>query len=85
MARHLLHDRDGALADERDMQRVGAHAVARDTAGGVGGTEAGGLGANLGSQVLELLCFPGPEADPVQPELSPVVWHHRDHDLLGFR
>jgi hypothetical protein len=33
----LLHDRDGALADERDRHRMGAHAVARDAAGGVGG------------------------------------------------
>jgi hypothetical protein len=28
-----LHDRDGALADERDRNRMGAHALARDTAG----------------------------------------------------
>ena len=33
----LLHDRDGALADERDRYGMGAHAVARDAAGGVGG------------------------------------------------
>jgi hypothetical protein len=39
MARHLLHDRDGALADERDRHRVGTHAVACDAAGGVGGFE----------------------------------------------
>jgi len=32
---------DGALADERDRHRMGAHAVARDAAGGVGGTEEG--------------------------------------------
>jgi len=30
----LLHDRNGALADERDRHRVGAHAVARGAAGG---------------------------------------------------
>ena len=35
-ARDVLHDWDGALADQRDRHRVGAHAVARDTAGGVG-------------------------------------------------
>jgi hypothetical protein len=35
----LRHDRHGALADERDGHRVGAHAVARDAAGGVGGVE----------------------------------------------
>jgi V8-like Glu-specific endopeptidase len=33
----VLHGRDGALADGRDGHRVGAHAVARDAAGGVGG------------------------------------------------
>jgi hypothetical protein len=32
----VLHDRDGALANERDGHRLGAHAVARDAAGGVG-------------------------------------------------
>src|SRR5215813_5483001 len=31
------HHRHGALADERDGHRVGAQAVARDAAGGVGG------------------------------------------------
>ena len=36
MARDLLHDRNGALADERDRHRMGAHAVARGAAGGVG-------------------------------------------------
>jgi hypothetical protein len=35
-ARDLLHDGDGALTDERDGHRMGAHAVARDAAGGVG-------------------------------------------------
>src|SRR5262245_16192274 len=37
----LLHDRDGALAHERDGHRMGADALARDTAGGVGGVDAG--------------------------------------------
>jgi hypothetical protein len=31
---------DGALADERDGHRLGAHAVARDAASGVGDAEA---------------------------------------------
>jgi len=35
--RDVLHDRDGALAHERDGHRVGPHAVACDAAGGVGG------------------------------------------------
>jgi hypothetical protein len=42
MARDVLHDRHGARTDERDGHRVGAHAVARDAAGGVGGDEEGG-------------------------------------------
>ena len=33
----VLYDRDGAFADERDGHRVGADALARDAAGGVGG------------------------------------------------
>ena len=37
LARDVLHDLDGALAAERDRHRVGAHALARDAAGGVGG------------------------------------------------
>jgi hypothetical protein len=35
----ILHDGDGALADERDWYGMGAHALARDAAGGVGGVE----------------------------------------------
>src|SRR5262249_9067098 len=35
---HLsLCDRDGSLADQRDRHRMGAYAVARNAAGGVGG------------------------------------------------
>ena len=33
---------DRALAHERDGHRAGAHTVARDAAGGVGGAQAGG-------------------------------------------
>src|SRR5207245_1933182 len=40
MARDVLHNRDGALADERDRDRMGAHAVARDAARGVGRAQA---------------------------------------------
>jgi hypothetical protein len=35
------HNRDGALADERDRHRVGTDAVAHDAAGGVGSAEKG--------------------------------------------
>jgi len=44
----LLYDGDGALADERDGHRLGADAVARDAAGGVGGGEEGQRCRNLG-------------------------------------
>src|SRR5881628_3269334 len=37
----FLPDRDGALANERDGHRVGANALARDAAGGVGGAQTG--------------------------------------------
>jgi hypothetical protein len=36
--------RDGALANERDRHRMGAHAVARDAAGVVGGAHQGRRG-----------------------------------------
>ena len=35
----FAHNGHGALADERDRHRVGAHAVACDATGGVGGVE----------------------------------------------
>jgi hypothetical protein len=41
MAGDLLHDLDGALAYERDRHGMGAHAVACDEEGGVGGTTTG--------------------------------------------
>jgi len=41
LARDVLHDRDGALADQRDRHRMGAHALARDAARGVGGAGVG--------------------------------------------
>jgi hypothetical protein len=41
LARDLLHDGDGTLANERDGHRVGADAVAGDAAGGEGGAEEG--------------------------------------------
>ena len=42
-------DADGALADKRDGHRLGAHAVARDAAGGLGGLEAERRGLAEGS------------------------------------
>jgi hypothetical protein len=41
LARDVLRERNGALSDERDRHRVGAHAVACDAAGGVGGVGEG--------------------------------------------
>ena len=39
-SRDVLHDWDGTQPDERDRHRMGAHALARDAAGGVGGVKA---------------------------------------------
>ena len=41
MDMRLLHTRNGALANERDRNRVGARAVARDAARRVEGIEQG--------------------------------------------
>src|SRR5262245_28596518 len=40
LARYVLHDRHGALTHEGDGHYLGAHALARDAAGGVGRAEA---------------------------------------------
>ena len=39
--RDVLHDGSGALADQCEGHHVGAHTVAHDAAGGVGGAEEG--------------------------------------------
>ena len=39
----FLHDRDGALTDERDRYSIEAHAVATDSAGAVGGPQESGF------------------------------------------
>ena len=41
LAGHVLREWGGAHPDERDGHRVGAHTVARDAAGGVGGARTG--------------------------------------------
>jgi len=43
----VLHDRDGALTHERDRHRIGADALARYAAGGVGGVEEGRGGQQM--------------------------------------
>ena len=47
LARDVLHDRDGALAHERDGHRVGAHGLARDAASGVAGVQEGRGGPQM--------------------------------------
>jgi hypothetical protein len=67
LARDLLHDRDGAFTDERDRHRMGAHAVARDAAGGVGGAEEGRGGQlmmRLGRASLLVALYYLPLASP---------------------
>jgi len=50
----VLHDGDETLAHERDRHRVGAHALARDAASGVGGAEEGRGGrAKIGAAVAD--------------------------------
>jgi hypothetical protein len=44
-------ERDGALADERDRHRMGADAVARDAAGGVGGIDESGVKRDGGCEL----------------------------------
>ena len=68
MARDLLHDWDGTLADERDGHRMGAHAVARDAAGGVGGAEEGGSDLSVLGSALPALELPGRKAAEVNVE-----------------
>jgi hypothetical protein len=56
----FLYDRHGALAHERDGHRVGAHAVARDAAGGVRGAEKGGDGPGMmGRFIIPVLVLVG--------------------------
>ena len=43
----LAHNGDGALAHERDRERMGADALARDAADGVGGVEEGPIGHSV--------------------------------------
>ncbi len=45
----------GALAHERDGYREGAHAVARDAAGGVGGVEDGHRAMTFASRPMLLV------------------------------
>ena len=47
LAGDVLHDGDGALADERDGHRVGAHGVACDAASGWGATPGSGPGSTV--------------------------------------
>ena len=53
LAGDVLHHRDGAFTDECNRHRLGAHALARDAAGGVGGVVARKLN-HLGSKWAEV-------------------------------
>jgi hypothetical protein len=59
LAHDVLPDRDGALPDERERHRMGADAVARDAAGGVGGVEEG-EGRQMKQQIVEGGCTQRP-------------------------
>jgi hypothetical protein len=53
LAGDVLHDRDGALADERDRVSVGANAVAGGADDGVGGGEERGWRATFYTTGME--------------------------------
>jgi hypothetical protein len=60
LAGDLLHDRNGALSHERDGHRLGAHALARDAARGVGGDdEVGGnmMTGSCGAVLVRVVAF----------------------------
>jgi hypothetical protein len=53
--RDVLHDGDGALADERDGHRVGAHAVACGAEGSMGSPETGGGKQRLSGRIAQAI------------------------------
>ena len=77
-----LHDRDGALAHERDGHRVGAHTVACDAASGVGSVETGGWLSRTRNPG-EPLVLPQDEAFLVQMNRSPIIRANQAHPLSG--
>ena len=68
------------LADERDGHRVGAHAVARDAAGGVGGVETEGY-SKLNLDCCAPLVLPEHETVLVQTNSSPIVPANQVHPV----
>jgi len=52
LASDVLHDRDGALAHERDGERVGADSVASGAASGMGGAHTGGRGQAMNENAV---------------------------------
>jgi hypothetical protein len=82
MACDVLHERNGALADERHRYRMGAHALARDAAGGVGGVETGGSLSRT-RKPGEPLLLPEDEALLVQMNRSPIIRANQAHPLNG--
>jgi len=61
--RFLLTSLAGALAHERDRHRLGAHALARDAAGGVGGLVTGTVFGLAGLAVVLIVFFLRPRRD----------------------
>jgi hypothetical protein len=70
--RRLLHDRDGALSDERDGHQVGAHAVARDAAGGVRRRAARGVATIFRDATLTAGFGPRRTYRPRRPSNIPI-------------
>ena len=72
LAGNLLHQRDGALTDERDRYRVGTHAVARGPERGVGGAEEGRCAVmrTLLAALILAGCASVPLADSAQDAAS---------------
>jgi hypothetical protein len=79
---HLPHHGNGAFADERDGHRAGAHAVARDAAGRLGGAEAGGWLSRTRNLGVPLV-LPEGEAVLVQTNRPPIIRAHQAHPFSG--
>jgi hypothetical protein len=90
LAGDVLYDGNGALADERDRHGVGAHAVARDAAGGVGQRVQGflrKLGLNKSYVMVNtFLCGPKGQIDAEAKTISASAtiknWRNRLLDML---
>ena len=73
VTRDVLHNWHGALADQRDGHALGAHAVARDTAGGVRGAQTDRQGM-LGGHLAWLAPFVVPDLEAVDVKLNGLLF-----------